>query len=355
MATGLPKVPLAGLEERLRQIAASSIRPAPAFRVVAITEQVGDAHGVLAVLIPPSSSAPHEVDGRFPRRDGTTTGRLSEPEIDRLYQLRRHASGPISPAADLLEIVDHLPGYAGDADVRKWRGGLGHGIGVLRVACRIAGDSRHPADPWLREPLVWAVDRAHAWCQGALDGSSVLLAELQELGWEPDGVDGWSAGRATTAAATLFSRETAAAVLRYPAHQLWQVTLPLTRARDVAEQLDYACARERQLVRELMATLHLAGQWACDFEAAGRVQVAVELAGFKDAKPFEATRGRAGVDTSDMVGAPSGITATVPTSSLELRDAPTDVARRLIDRWLAAFCPGGDVYTDVLRQPSGPR
>ena len=73
VATALPKVPLQGLEERFRQIAGTRIAPPPEFGFRPLIEQTGDTEGVAAVVVPPSSLAPHQVEGRFPVRSGRLT------------------------------------------------------------------------------------------------------------------------------------------------------------------------------------------------------------------------------------------------------------------------------------------
>src|ERR1035438_3949191 len=58
VATAIPRVRLAGLEERLRAIAGSRIAPMPDFDVETVVENERDAEGVVVVVIPPSTLAP---------------------------------------------------------------------------------------------------------------------------------------------------------------------------------------------------------------------------------------------------------------------------------------------------------
>jgi hypothetical protein len=344
VAIGVPKVPLSGQEERLRQIANSNIRPAPTFNVVAITEKMGDPDGAVAVIIPPSPLAPHEVDGRFPRRDGTVTSNLTEPEIERLYRLRRHGGGHVPLPKELLEIASALPGIEPGQERS-----VGQHVGLLRVAARLAGDTRHPADPWLANALSNVVRRADEWfAPKPAAGRPFVLQHLDSRGWQPDGVEGWAAGWAPSDAQSLYSDLTATAVLRYPSHLMLQITFPLACASEPAtEYLDYDCAYERLVVRELRTALVSIGQWSREYEAAGTLSVVAQGAGFRDATPYWLTRARPAMDVENMVGAPHGIVAATPTAPIELVETPDAVARRLIDRWLAPFYRGPDLYPQM--------
>lgn len=346
-ASAIVRFPLASQEERLQQIAGSNIRPTPAIEVIVLTEAPGDADGVIAVVVPRSSRAPHEVDGIFPRRDGTTTARMTEPEIDRLYQLRRHASGPLLSPTDLLAAVRDLPGIDGDPDYSNPMSGMGADTGILRVACRFDGDQRHPADPWLRHALDQAVGRADAWLDAhPLARDSALLERLDQ-DWQPYSVDGWRAGWAPTDAVSLWTSFTAAAAFLYPSHLLMQVTVPLTR--DVAHDssIDYRCAHEVAVAQELAVALRLAGEIFGAYEASGRFQVAVGLVGFGGAFSYSATRARPGMDTSRLAPASDGLFTTVESSPQSLLSEPTAIALELIGRWLASFHVGPDVFDNV--------
>jgi hypothetical protein len=344
VAAAIPKVSLKGQEERLRQVANSSIHPAPSFEVVLLREEPTDPDGVIAVVVPPSPLAPHEVDGRFPRRDGTTTKYLSEPEIDRLYQLRRHAGPSGGDPLDLLAIDRELPGIDG---APIW--GPGKNVGLIRVAGRLSGDARHPADPWLGDSLLHAAELADEWLAPRSSvGRPFLLERMrQRPSWKADGVEGWSAGRATDAAAVVWQKSTYACVLRYPSHVLLQVTLPLSVSEE-GPQLDYACAYEWRVALETVAGLAFLGNWFADFQSAGGCEVALGLRGFGDSVPYKATRASVGLDTSHLEPAPASMAEATATAAIELRESPDVVARRLLERWLASFYQGGDLFDQVL-------
>jgi hypothetical protein len=343
LAGAIAKVPLKGQEERLRQIANSSIHPAPAFEVTLLREKPADADGVIAVVVPPSPLAPHEVGERFPRRDGTTTKYLAEPEIDRLYRLRRHAQSGDGEPLDLLGIAGHLPDIEGDGER-----GMGKHVGVLRVAGRLSGDARHPADPWLRDSLEAAREGAdqRLAALGPVD-RPFLLEKLQRRGWRPEGVEGWVAGLVTEEAAKLWRENTLACVLRYPSHLLLQVTMPLALSTE-GEGLDYDCAYEWMVVREAIAALAFFGHWFEGFQAAGACQVAVGLKGFSEAVPYAATQAEPGMDATRYVPAPGSMADATNSSAIELSESPVEVAKRLIERWLAGFYDGPGLFEQIL-------
>lgn len=331
-ASRIVPTPIQNLE-RIQLLAQSNIRPSPAIEVVAIKENPSDSSGVIAVVVPASPLAPHEVHHRFPRRDGTTTTYLTEPEIERLYRLRRHAS-PAPRCTDLLSIASDLPGIDGVQATSTQPG-----YGFVRVACRIEGDARHPADPWMEQALSYALWRATE----RMHDSTILLSELGADPWEPLDVRGWVAGR-TGDYEAMTRAPTGAGVFHYPAHLLTQVTLPLTGEHSGGlERLPYNCAYEQWVMREVIAGIVLAGVWAEGYPTAGRLFVSAQLAGFSGSFSYRSTRAHPRVDVSGLRAAPGSILALLPSSALELRQRPGETARRLIDRWLVPFYDGPDL------------
>jgi hypothetical protein len=92
VATGCPEVALSDAEERrMRQIVASGTAPHAAFEVLTINgATVGK--GFYLLIAEPSPNRPHAVLAgeslRYPRRDGTTTRYLTEPEVADMYRDR---------------------------------------------------------------------------------------------------------------------------------------------------------------------------------------------------------------------------------------------------------------------------
>ncbi len=93
--------PLDGLRERVESVAGSV--PDPALLVVshAIPSRDDATVGYLVVQVPPSPTAPHMVDGRYPGRGDTQKRDLSDVEVRRLHQRRRLLE---DDALELLEL-----------------------------------------------------------------------------------------------------------------------------------------------------------------------------------------------------------------------------------------------------------
>jgi hypothetical protein len=271
---------------------------------------------------------------------------MTEPEIERLYRSRRHAPQLAGPSPDLLDLAEYLPGM----DPKQARNTPGQHVAMIRIGCCPAGEGvRHSAGAWLEDPLCAAVDRASNWVgQHSTVGPSALLEGLAAAGWRAQGVDGWAAGEVKHDLPSLLQELTAAATVRYPAHLLAQVTVPLSREGDGDGFVDYQCAYEWRVVLESVSGLMLAGQWAAALEPPGIVRVVLQLAGFKDAAPFQFTKARTGISVEGMVRAPDGLVEEAVVPALSLVQTPIDVARGLLDRWLAAFYRGRDLYGNVF-------
>jgi hypothetical protein len=86
-----------GEEGRIRQTAASNIAPHLAFDVGVVESLEQPGCGYYLFVVPPSDLRPHAVrkdrDLRYPRRDGTTTRWLSEPEVADTYRSRFTRAG----------------------------------------------------------------------------------------------------------------------------------------------------------------------------------------------------------------------------------------------------------------------
>ncbi|MFJ5833963.1 helix-turn-helix domain-containing protein [Streptomyces sp. NPDC093089] len=77
---------------RIRQIVSSLVSPLPTFDVLPVPSPEQDHHGFFLIAVPRSPNAPHAVlvnnALRFPRRNGTTTTYLAEPEVATAYRNR---------------------------------------------------------------------------------------------------------------------------------------------------------------------------------------------------------------------------------------------------------------------------
>jgi len=79
-------------EQRYRQIVANGVFPLPRFDLLRVADPGDATRGVLVILVPKSPLAPHAVvkddSLRYPRRHGSTTLYLSEPEVATAYRQR---------------------------------------------------------------------------------------------------------------------------------------------------------------------------------------------------------------------------------------------------------------------------
>jgi predicted HTH transcriptional regulator len=73
--------PLAGLVERVELVAANRIDPPLFLRVSEIPSEANPDEGFLFIEVPPSSQAPHMVDGMYFGRRERTRKRLSDPAL----------------------------------------------------------------------------------------------------------------------------------------------------------------------------------------------------------------------------------------------------------------------------------
>jgi hypothetical protein len=92
-AAAAPGVALSDEEvRRIHLIAAAQIAPSPTFDVLQIENPQQSGHGFILIAVPRSPMGPHAVlvneALRFPRRSGTTTIYLSEPEVASAYRAR---------------------------------------------------------------------------------------------------------------------------------------------------------------------------------------------------------------------------------------------------------------------------
>jgi hypothetical protein len=83
----LTPVELDGLKERIDQVARSLIDQPLHVRIHSFVAAGQPGRGYLLVVVPPSPSAPHQVDGRYYGRGDTTWHVLSDAEVQRLHQL----------------------------------------------------------------------------------------------------------------------------------------------------------------------------------------------------------------------------------------------------------------------------
>lgn len=188
LADAAPTIKLAGVEERIHQIA-KSIEPVPSIELLELRRAETDTHGVVVVTVAKSSRGPHMINGRYVMRHGTTTRWMTEREVAAAYERRRHLSRPVAPG-ELLSDIGRLPGLS---DVRAQS--VFDGFGQLRIAARPVDEHvEHPDGVRLKAALEQAVERAsqRAAERLAVYNPPTLLMEIDD--WAPSGTEGWVAG-----------------------------------------------------------------------------------------------------------------------------------------------------------------
>jgi len=331
IAADITPIPLKQIEERLQQIAGSSVAPPVDVDVQLVREQPGDTTGVVAVVVPASPLAPHQANHRYPFRRGTTTDYLEERDIERLYQQR----------ADLIAAPP--PGLLLERDfVRILSPEQTSGFGYLDLLVKPAAASAlHPGGAWQRQHLEDAVRGAGARQSRRLAGIALIQSMDALVRWVPWQAAGWIAGGFPEQQSLYVPEVSFGATLAYPARLSFQARWSLVVADDRGQQL-YRSARELSVAADITGMLAIAGEYFMTVPRAGILFVALRLRGFQDGKSEGATRNRREVRAGGP-GAPDGIERELQVSTLQLRDQPDDTAEQLIERWLPAFSAGADV------------
>jgi len=96
----LAPVELAGLAERVEQVARQIPDPPIPVTCTPIPASALPGHGYLLIEIPATGTAPHMVDGVYMGRGDKTKTRLSDPEVLRLHQTRVHTRDRIALLVD---------------------------------------------------------------------------------------------------------------------------------------------------------------------------------------------------------------------------------------------------------------
>lgn len=92
-AQAAPGVAISDAEaSRIRQVVAAGVSPLPQFDVFLVPDEAASGRGFVLIEVPRSVLAPHavlvNVSLRFPKRNGSTTRYLSEPEVAAEYRAR---------------------------------------------------------------------------------------------------------------------------------------------------------------------------------------------------------------------------------------------------------------------------
>jgi hypothetical protein len=335
VASNITPLLLAGVEERLRQIAGSGIAPVPDFNVHYIASPADPTRGVVAVVIPPSSLAPHQWEGRYPARRGTITDYLDEKAVEHLYKQRRELSGPTPEPGQLIS--DNFATILNGIEV--------HGGRMMLTVRPAVSEARHPTGAWQRQALKSAVYNAAQALPHQLANPSLTRTINAVSDWQPWEAQGWYA--------TVIDREHPPKIVDMPAFAIGAtLTYPACLSFDSMWGLKvaaaggfpkYKCAREVDVARELIVMLAIAGEYFSGVEGGGYLLVGIDVQGFWRGKSqFASEASRTMV--ADLPDAPVGVKSDARTSASELREAPVSIARSLVDHWLPAFFrdPHGD-------------
>ena len=327
-AASIRPQPLAGIEERLRQIAGTNVAPTPDFQVHCIPEPTDQTKGVIAVVVPPSSLAPHQCGNRYPYRSGTTTYYLDEKAVERLYRQRQELSGAAPQPDQLLQ--DSFVSTLNDVELRGGR--------VMLVIRPAVAEARHPAGAWQRKALRETLYNTNQRLDHHLANTSMALTPNAIAGWQPLDTRGWYATNAHPARVAPVAESPAyliGATLTYPAclsfDSMWGLEVPAGHGRPA-----YRCAREVDVARELIVMLAFAGEYFSGVEGGSFLLARVVLQGFARGKSqFYAETAQSSV--ADLPDAPANASGAIRTSAAELREDPVQDARLLIDHWLPSF------------------
>ncbi|MGD1057218.1 MAG: ATP-binding protein [Solirubrobacteraceae bacterium] len=334
VATDIVPFAIAGVEEKLQQVAGTRVSPQPDIQVHAVGSPDDPALGCAVVVIAPSGLAPHQANKRFPYRRGTTTDYLEEREIERLYRQRQDLSRTPAAADELIDA-----GFATVFDGFE----IPDGVGVVQLVVRpAASDSGHPAGAW-QGPVLLEASRSAVQRQGPRMGNSTLVRSFSDLsGWQALGVDGWWASntdiRVKRTAPDIAPNMLIGACLTYPATLSFHHLLGLKHVRSPGST-ELRSAREVDLTYEVVGQLAISGEYFSEVPGGGHLLVALRLARFDGARS-QMTIGSSNVgdlEAMKLAGAPSTITQATRTSAAQLREAPEEIARVLIERWLPAF------------------
>lgn len=108
-APALVPIDLAGVCERIEQVAVTRIDP-PLFVTCREIRCSGDeAVGYVLVQVPPSASAPHMVDGTYPARGDKSRRHLSDAEVARFHRARLSSETEMSGLLDQYMARDPVP------------------------------------------------------------------------------------------------------------------------------------------------------------------------------------------------------------------------------------------------------
>jgi Schlafen, AlbA_2 len=330
IAIAAPGVALQGQMDRLQQIVNANVSP-PVFIEVHIHDDPDrSGHGVIVVVVPPSSTAPHAVTVNdkpvYPVRSGTTTRFPGEREIADLYA--RRASIRAEQASD-------VPLLAG-MTMPPWMSTSGlamTGVGVMHVVAAPAGAQSAPDDYVLGDRLRDAVAKANAAIIPAFISVPNSPYLLDREPWKPREARGWYSHRDEIPDVDFVQRvHTHSATYLYRSGFSYQVTMP-TDHDGRTYIWDHIWAAN--LVGALGIT---AAFYAEDASAALlRVDVGITLYGTDEAFP----EGPSDVRFRGEARKVEPYAERRILSLMDVRENPVAAAESLLARFLASIHPSG--------------
>jgi hypothetical protein len=109
----LHPVELSGLAERVEQVAHTRVHPPLLVDSTPVRSAADGAKGYLVVHVPASALAPHQVEGIYYGRGDKTKRRLTDPEVERLFERRK------SWSANAFALLDQLMASRGATEEQR--------------------------------------------------------------------------------------------------------------------------------------------------------------------------------------------------------------------------------------------
>ena len=334
-ASEISAVTLSGMEERIRQVAGSLISPAPELRIASIASPTDARLGIVVVEVPASPQAPHQTHGRFPCRDGVVTRFLSEPEIARLYEQRQR-----------LRTRSDRVGSFDSAFHPDQRVAAGNGIGALDLVVNPVAPAASGVSAWQGDALAKAAISAESKLRKRFSKTTALETFYALAAWAPERENGWLA-RSRHDPATDPGKTAVFGLLTYPDKLAFQARWGLL-VQDTPGRPPRKTAQEPGVAGELAGLLAFAGEYFGTVHGGGLLRAELELRGFDGAKSASRFGNNPPLDAG-APSAPNGIHHEIVAGTFEFSDTPDELALRLIDRWLAAFCPESEDFFRWIR------
>lgn len=155
VASGINPVRLNGEAERIQQIAHSLDPVLIISEPLTLADPTDPEVGIIVVNVPASPMAPHQADGKYYIRAGTTTEVMSDAQVERLIKARNTTG---APAVELFPAVD---GISPSATLSIW----------------VAAVPRPVRDPHLLGGALTGTPNASKWIGERLQAADRALAE----------------------------------------------------------------------------------------------------------------------------------------------------------------------------------